>query len=1073
MQPLALWSIADTVRIITDLPTTGPLPSRTILVPNESIAHTVRRELVRAGHPEALIGTRFLSPVTAASDTLRTARFSFRPGEESLRQARLLSLFREGRQHLRYFQPELLQTTLGWEHAFARAFRDLEAAGLRPSDLPTSIHPRFGDAATIWEALDESAKISLTGPRILSKAAELLERDASLWPFDGPTLAIVLGDFSPASARFLRAIPKLTLALSPARPLREAHLRRIARCFGDSAARVVRDACIQAPPANPKERDLLASYLFASPDELSAPDRPRSQGPDGTVHFEEHAGTDAEIEAAADWVAHWVSDGGLRLDEIAVLAPHVDPLGLLVADRIARLYGGEPATAVHIAGGKPLTATAGGARALSIVRALRRHLELPAFVEALRLLRIEHPTPSDGRARTRLSRNDAVDVASMLGTAGGHPAEPEAALAWLKGLTKLEKDLSASLPKEPETDEARAAEAPSLRAERRLLASIRAVLPAVTALTEVARLTISQAGFSDIARAYCHLLEDWIVLPLERPPVEELIAEALTKLSTDAACSSLRGDDVLRIVEETLLGLRISQSRYGEPAVYVGSIASAVGLRFRAVRILGLSEGSLPSIPREDPVLSDDERRQLGDRAPRLAEDAVLEQLHALDRVIREATDEIVLSFARTDANRTQREPSSIFLDAAAAIARPNALTGEPTSSVPSLRALGRDAFAAARQRLEDFRRTSPPSELAWLRRVASLSSDLPSAWTRGAALDLPRLRELIDMDLPSASDGIVGDALTMTLPGLSQERPISATSLRRLFECPYRFLLESVLRFDERNEAPSGREIDALTYGSLFHEVAETFSKTHGAAFGRRDESLGHWQRMGDPIADTAFDDLLTSYPLVGDALRSQQRERLRKGFRRFLEYDWQAGKPRRYVDAERSFGEGGTLAIDVGKHKLYVRGTIDRIDCDEGQTLIRDIKTGKCHSRDDEAPNPERDVQLALYGLVTKKLAKEWGLPSRVGAAYAHIDERTDPERSFLDDFELLEEKALGWLELAASLLDERIFPRTTRPDDCTFCSFRPVCGEGAAERSAHLLSDARGTLAAFRDLKEGNSQ
>ncbi len=39
------------------------------------------------------------------------------------------------------------------------------------------------------------------------------------------------------------------------------------------------------------------------------------------------------------------------------------------------------------------------------------------------------------------------------------------------------------------------------------------------------------------------------------------------------------------------------------PAVYVGTVAGTVGLEFEAVRVIGLCEGVLPSVPREDPVV--------------------------------------------------------------------------------------------------------------------------------------------------------------------------------------------------------------------------------------------------------------------------------------------------------------------------------------------------------------------------------------------------------------------------------------------------------------------------------------
>jgi hypothetical protein len=76
---------------------------------------------------------------------------------------------------------------------------------------------------------------------------------------------------------------------------------------------------------------------------------------------------------------------------------------------------------------------------------------------------------------------------------------------------------------------------------------------------------------------------------------------------------------------------------------------------------------------------------------------------------------------------------------------------------------------------------------------------------------------------------------------------------------------------------------------------------------------------------------------------------------------------------------------------------------------------------------------------------------------------------ERAWRDDFDAaLEPAARAWLALACDLLAARSFPRTPDADDCTYCAFQPVCGEGVRDRAARLLAEDRGLLGRFGALK-----
>jgi hypothetical protein len=62
---------------------------------------------------------------------------------------------------------------------------------------------------------------------------------------------------------------------------------------------------------------------------------------------------------------------------------------------------------------------------------------------------------------------------------------------------------------------------------------------------------------------------------------------------------------------------------------------------------------------------------------------------------------------------------------------------------------------------------------------------------------------------------------------------------------------------------------------------------------------------------------------------------------------------------------------------------------------------------------------------------------------------------------------------LEIAASLLAQKQFPRTPNSKDCDYCCFRPVCGDAVYARASVLLANSSGPLADFAALKIAQTQ
>jgi len=1049
---LLLQAPADWAEAIASLPGSGPLPLRTALVPSERHAHALRRRLARSGHSRVLGGTRFVGPATLAREIVGAAGRDFRPGEASLRPARLLALFAEDLP-LEHLDLDLVRRTPGWAEAFASAIGELESAGLSPDLLPATT-PRWRDLALLWRRLEAAAGPSWTAARAYAEAAALLE--AGHRPATGPVLAAVSGRETAAQARFVRALPDATIALLVVRPLRDRHLARVAALYGDGA----RDALASAPlpAAAATERDVLARHLFASPELLADRDRPRSRGMDGTVRLEEHAGVEAEVEAAAEWVAREVLERRTPLEEIAVLFPVLDPMASLVASRLSRVpWDGGPLP-VHVAGGLPAVSRAGGARALALLRTLRSFLPADLLAGLLPALR------ASVGDRDHLSHEEATVLAWSLGTVGGSAARPELAVEWSPRAAARQAQLEAELAR---TMEGAEADAPGARDLRSLLDSLRAVRPAVDALVGVARLVAGGRPLAELAPAVLDFIGRWLLDPGPGAPVHALLAGALEGSLDDAVGEGVRGADALAVVEDRLRDLRVPTVRFGEPAVHVGTVGGTAGLEFQAVRIIGLCEGALPSPGREDAILPDAMREEADPALVPVSADRVLGQLHALDLAVRGAGRAVALSAPRADLERSERETSSVLVEAGAALGRPDAV--EP-AVIPGLASLARTSFGPARADAAAFRHAHPLTAVAWLDRAAA-SGDVPPAWGAGPHIDLSRVLVLRDRVGLGPADGVLERVEPFpTVPGLDPERPISASSLEDLLACPLRFLYRRILRWDEPAGMPPLRELDPLTYGGLFHEVMEAFYTAHGEAFVKRRKRLPDWLKSATEIAHALLAERLAAYPLVGHGIEAKERKRLLDDVASFLEHDWRLPLDR-FVAVERPFGIEAPLAVEAGGETLHVHGYVDRIDVEGDHALLRDLKTGNAHPRQgrEEGPTPERDVQLGLYAIVARKLAASWGIPGKIQAAYAYA--RTGEERAFRADYAELERAAKGWLALAAHLLSDRAFPPTPRGSDCAFCPFSPVCGADAPGRSAAAAAGgaAGGAVAGFFALKE----
>jgi len=562
---------------------------------------------------------------------------------------------------------------------------------------------------------------------------------------------------------------------------------------------------------------------------------------------------------------------------------------------------------------------------------------------------------------------------------------------------------------------------------------------------------------------------------------DRLVGALATLADLDALGEPVSAERFLDVVRAAIDGLRVNdvlderQGAFARRGVNVLDVNSLRGLSFRAVAIIGLVERTFPPPPRQDPLLLDDEREELG-RSDNLllllrARGADSEALQ-FALACGAADDRLQLSFARAQsAGERSQLPSRFFRDAA------RALTGErvradrvdelPTwlfRRILANRLLGEDlGHALSLQEYEPAVVQEQP-----LVGVALVERSTPTL-TRALAAQRARwrTREL------TAFDGVLGEAALPALLGkVGPERPLSPTALESYATCPYRFFLSSVLGLKKLEEPEAVERIDALTRGSLIHRILQRFLEE----LGNRRPSPG--QRDGDQarLREIALEECelveqrgLTGYP----ALWRHDRRSLLEDLVSWYDVELEDPAPAGYDHAayEVRFGQAWAdeetsamsiddpIEIDADGSRLRLNGRIDRLEWSSKRAGMRvvDYKTGGTFGApDDDTVKGGRALQLPLYLLAAGRLLD---LPPEAGLAqYFYPTRRGDfTRREFRGA--ALGADAADFMPLLGSLVGAiRSGDFHAEPDNCKFCDFDSLCDSSRKQIRERKATDPR---------------
>jgi ATP-dependent helicase/DNAse subunit B len=382
------------------------------------------------------------------------------------------------------------------------------------------------------------------------------------------------------------------------------------------------------------------------------------------------------------------------------------------------------------------------------------------------------------------------------------------------------------------------------------------------------------------------------------------------------------------------------------PELLIARLTEARGIRFKAVAILGLSEGSFPVNEKPDPFLDEELRLALG-LEPRLNR----EQAGLFYQAVTRTNQYLLLTRPYLSADGEPWEESSYWSATKKLFDHSTITRVNPEQPLP-------------------LTETASSQELLF---EAVRTSELPKRYAEFLHRwqNLQQVREVLHARRAKEANSPYEGDLALLAESINQRYPEnytwSATRLENFSNCPYQFYVSNLLELEARELPKLG--LDSRQLGSMLHKILEnTYLNTQD----RTDlQSL-----LNSLIVecDREFADAPRTYGFRPSALwqieQEQLLEKLKETIIALVEFSqW---TPTHF---EEKFGIGNQspLTIKLQDESIKIRGVIDRVDRnqEDGTLRVIDYKTGSAHLSPNDLKRGYR-LQLPVYALAARDALK-----------------------------------------------------------------------------------------------------
>jgi ATP-dependent helicase/DNAse subunit B len=396
-------------------------------------------------------------------------------------------------------------------------------------------------------------------------------------------------------------------------------------------------------------------------------------------------------------------------------------------------------------------------------------------------------------------------------------------------------------------------------------------------------------------------------------------------------------------LQGSLLGAKVEEPREARRnAVFIGTFANALGARYEAVALVGLSEGLFPVVENPDPFLDEQLRIVLG-LEPKLGRHQASTFYQAFTR----ANTHLLLTRPYLTEEGEKWEPSP-YWQATAKVFTEKAIT-KVQASMP------RSQSEAA----------SPQELLFWAVQQQKLHySNDPELIDRWQGLH--NAHRVLDQRRSKLAQGVFDGGLVRLTDQLtskfSAEYVWSASRLETYKACPFRFFVDAVLKLEPKETPELG--LDVAQRGSIIHRVLENVYRRAG------EEGVPPLELL-DEVAEGVFAKAPWNDEFRPSALWEVEKAELLEKLCETVEaLELEQGKWNPF-GFEHKFGIGSAapLALEIDGNLVQIRGVIDRLDVNpEGGLRVIDYKSGSPHLSKIDLLNGSR-LQLPIYALAAQE--------------------------------------------------------------------------------------------------------